>query len=50
MDSSKRKNNGRKANLDAIDVMPKSLRESLNVSASIDLKSAKLFVAAASRM
>ena len=29
---------------DAIDAMPKSLSESLNVSASIDHKSAKLFV------
>ena len=38
------------ANSDAIDAMPESLHESLNVSASIDLKSAKLFVASASRM
>ena len=39
---------GGQANSDAIDAMPESLRESLNVSASVDLKSTKLFVAPAS--
>ena len=48
MDSSgKESKRGRQANSDA---MPESLHESLNVSASVDLKSAKLFVAPASRM
>ena len=41
---------GKQVNSDVIGAMPKSLRESLNVSASVDLKSAKLFVAPASRM
>ena len=41
---------GKTGNGGAIDAMPESLLESLNVSASIHLKSAKLFVAPASRM
>ena len=41
---------GKTGNGDAIDAMPESLPESLNVSASIDLKSVKSFVAPASRM
>ena len=45
-----KRNRGRQGNSDAIDAMPESLPKSLNVSASIDLKSAKLFVAPTLRM
>ena len=40
----------KKPGKNAIDAMRESLRESLNVRASVDLKSAKLFIAPASRM
>ena len=47
MDSSGGKKRERQGNSNAIDAMPETLPESLNVSASTDLKSAKLFVAPA---
>ena len=51
VDNSGKETEEEKANSDAaIDAMPESLRESLNVSASVGLKSAKLFVTPASRM
>ena len=46
----RKRNRARQGNSDAMDAMPESLPESLNVSASIDLKSAKLFVAPALRV
>ena len=45
MDNSGGKKRERQGNSNAIDAMPETLPESLNVSASTDLKSAKLFVA-----
>ena len=51
MDSSgKETRKDRQSNTDVIDSITESLPESLNVNASIDLKSAKLFVAPALRM
>ena len=50
MDNSGKETGKDRENSDVIDALPESLHESLNVSASIDLKSAKLFVAPALRM